>query len=94
MEPGDINGARIIAAVMRGAVQHKLHERIQHSPPTLAIVQRSSFGYVLDEEYDPARHTIHLNHSFEDAFTGRRMARRQIRWLVRKVCARGQALVD
>ncbi|KAF8435857.1 hypothetical protein BGX38DRAFT_121367 [Terfezia claveryi] len=77
---------QIIAAVMRGAVQHKLHERIQHSPPTLAIVQRSSFGYVLDEEYDPARHTIHLNHSFDDACTGRKMARRQIRWLVRKVC--------
>ncbi|KAF8419471.1 hypothetical protein EV426DRAFT_644893 [Tirmania nivea] len=75
---------QIISAVMRGAVQHKLHERIQRSSPTLAIVQRSSFGYVLDEEYDPARHTIHLNYSFDDAFTGRKMAGRQIRWLVRK----------
>lgn len=70
---------------MRGAVQHKLHERIQHAPPTLAIVQRSSYGFVLDEEYDPARHTIHPNHSFDDSCTGRKMAGKQIRWLVKKV---------
>lgn len=90
MEQSGINDDRIIAAVMRGAVQHKFQERIQHSPPTLAIVQRSSFGYVLDEEYDPARHTIHLNYSVDDAFTGRKMARQQIRWLVRKVCSQAQ----
>lgn len=71
---------------MRGAVQHRLHEKTQSAAPTSAIVQRSSFGYVLDEQYDPAKHRDEPGNHIIDECTGRRMATKQIRWLVKKVC--------
>lgn len=69
---------------MQGAVENKLQEVTQKNPPTLGIVQRSSYGFVLDEEYDPARHRS-TDQTYQDEYTGKTMVRGRIKWMVRKV---------
>ncbi|KAI5799337.1 hypothetical protein DFH27DRAFT_601577 [Peziza echinospora] len=76
-----------IAAIMNGATQHRLQHLVTNKPPIKNVIASSDYGFVIDVPYDHEHGVdpgVENPNFYDDEFTGERMTRGHIRWLVKR----------